>query len=1067
MEDEAVKNPTTVLPLSETTLMNFGPITTNMSPPMKRNGRFPNTPPITIHTTHTCTDLGSSNAGFNSEDFSNKNRTDSVTQVSTDSVGETSLQTYPNLKKFRYDHPRQLVLGHLNVNSLRNKFIEIREMLKVSEIDILGLSETKLDDSFGQSTFHCPNYTAYRQDRDIHGGGIACYVSSALPHRRRDDLCVNELNFQSLVVEVIHQKTKFLVVVLYNPPSTPSNKLPEIFERLCNNVNTDSQTMFLTGDFNVNISNKQHALADVFQIHGLKNLIRGPTCFKSEENPSLVDLILTNQPQKVLSHFNHFIGISDFHSLVCIAMRLSRPRLEKRTITYRSYKHFNQSAYVHDLSSTPFHIANLFDDVDDQLWAYETLLHEVVNDHAPLKTKTVRGRHCPYMHNELRKAINVKGMLHRKYLRNRSRTSWEDYRRQRNKVTKMKRLSIQVYFNKHCDRPQNPNFWQVIRPFMGSSLHGGDNIQLQEGGSVISDGVLVCETFNDYFINAAANLSEPHGLALSQVEHITTHYKDHPSVNFIKTHASRNCPEVFTFRPVSQDAIYRKLIGLKTNKSTGYDQIPAKLIKAGAAVIQTPLTVIMNNSIASHKFPDLLKHGEIVPVFKSKNALSKTCYRPVTILTSVSKVFEAVMCDQITTHMEDMMSTHLAAYRKRYSCSNVLFRCVENWKNALDNNESVACILMDLSKAFDCIPHALLIAKLQAYNFSRNSCELVKSYLTNRRQRVKLGSTRSSWRTLERGVPQGSLTGPLLFNVFLNDLVMQLADKCDIFNYADDNSLSFHHHDPTMIKNVLESACSAALDWFDLNHMRANPDKFQAIVLSRQPNTMLPLLKFRVKDATISPDPCVKLLGVLLDNKLSFSPHITTLCKRTARQIGALRRVAPQLTSDVRMKLHDTFIMSNLIYSSSAWFECSKTSRWKLEKVHERAMRVATNDYMTPYKDLLKKTNRCSLYVQHLRTFIELVYKILHDEAPPIDSNFFQVQKVTHNLRDRCMLAKPKFSTINYGFHSLRYQGPHLWNQLPYNIKHPDDFVLFKSKLKSWSPSCSCGSCILCILCNT
>ena len=892
--------------------------------------------------------------------------------------------------------------------------------------------------------------------------GIACGVSSALPHRRRDDLCVNELNFQSLAVELIHQKTKFLVVVLYNPPSTPSDKLKDIFERLCNKSSNDSQAVFFLSGFNVNVMNKEHILADVFQIHGLKNLIRGPTCFKSKDNPSLVDLILTNQPQKVLSTFNHFIGISDFHSLVCIAMRLSRPRPEKRTFTYRSYKHFSESAYVRDLSATPFHIANMFDDVDDQLWAYETLLHDVVNDHAPLKTKTVRGKHCPYMHNELRKAINVKGMLHRKHLRRRTRASWEDYRRQRNKVTKMKRQSIQAYFNKHCDKPQNPNFWNVIRPFMGSSVHGGDNIQLQEGGSVISNRKLVCETFNNHFINAAADLSEPYGLSLSRVEDITTHYKDHPSITFIGTQESRDSSEVFNFNPVDQEVVYRKLIGLKTNKSTGYDKVPAKLIKAGAAVIQSPLTVIMNNSITSHKFPDLLKYGEIVPVFKNKNPLSKTCYRPVTILTSVSKVFEAILCEQVSTFMEDKMSVHMAAYRKRYSCSNVLFRCVENWKYALDNNESVACILMDLSKAFDSIPHALLIAKLRAYNFSIDSCELMRSYLTNRKQRVKLEPARSSWQTLQRGVPQGSLTGPLLFNVFLNDLVIQLAEKCDIFNYADDNSLSFHHRDLTTIKNTLESACNDALDWFDLNLMKANPDKFQAIVLSRRTDAMPSLLKFCVKDTKISPDHCVKLLGVVLDDKLSFSSHITALCKRTARQIGALRRVAPLLNCDVRMKLHDTFIMSNMIYSSTAWFECSKTSRWKLEKVHERALRVATNDYLTPYKELLKKTNRCSLVVQHMRTFMELVNKVLHNEAPPIDSDFFKMQKMTYDLRDGRMLVKPEFNTINYGFHSLRYQGPHLWNQLPLQVKILEDSVQFKSNLKSWSPNCSCGSCILC-----
>jgi len=596
---------------------------------------------------------------------------------------------------------------------------------------------------------------------------------------------------------------------------------------------------------------------------------------------------------------------------------------------------------------------------------------------------------------------------------------------------------------------------------MGSGVEGGDNIQLQENGLVISDSQLICETFNDFFINAAADSSEPDALSLNQVENIVAHYQNHASVDFIKAQTSQNCSEVFTFRPLSQDIIYRKLINLKSKKSTGYDQIPAKLLKAGAAILQSPLTAIINNSINSDKFPDSLKHGEIVPIFKSKNSLSKTCYRPVTILTSESKVFEAVMCDQIMTFMEYKMSTLIAAYRKRYSCNNVLVRLVENWKHALDNDEMVACILMDLTKAFDSIPHALLIAKLHAYNFSTNSCEFVRSYLTNRKQRVKLGPARSSWQTLQRGVPQGSITGPLLFNIFLNDLVLQLADKCDVFNYADDNSLSFHHHDLKIIKTTLESASNDALNWFDANLMKANPEKFQAIVLTRRPNASPPDLAFCIKDATISPEPCVKLLGVKLDDKLNFTPHISALCKKTARLIGALRRVAPLLADDVRMKLHDTFITSNMIYSSSAWFVCSKTSRWKLEKVHERALRVATNDYTTPYKDLLKQKNKCSLYVQHMRTFMELVYKVLHECMPPIDSDLFTIKKVTHNFRDNCLLAKPQFNTVNFGLNSLRYQGPHLWNQLPSSTKN-DSFTAFKSKIRCWTPRCCCGSCLLC-----
>ena len=168
----------------------------------------------------------------------------------------------------------------------------------------------------------------------------------------------------------------------------------------------------------------------------------------------------------------------------------------------------------------------------------------------------------------------------------------------------------------------------------------------------------------------------------------------------------------------------------------------------------------------------------------------KKNYRPISILTSFSKIFEGIVCDQMMTYFDKILSPLLSAYRKKFSCHNVLIHCIEQWRKALDEGQIVATVLMDLSKAFDSLPHGLLLAKLNSYGVSMEACDFIRSYLGNRPQQVKIGQYKSSWKIINRGIPQGSLTGPMLFNFFLNDIFYYLNTN-NICNYADDNTLFF------------------------------------------------------------------------------------------------------------------------------------------------------------------------------------------------------------------------------------------------------------------------------------
>ena len=265
---------------------------------------------------------------------------------------------------------------------------------------------------------------------------------------------------------------------------------------------------------------------------------------------------------------------------------------------------------------------------------------------------------------------------------------------------------------------------------------------------------------------------------------------------------------------------------------------------------------------------------------------------------------------------------------------------------------------MDLSRAFDKMPHALLIAKLHAYGLSEDACNLIINYLRNRRHRVKITGTCSKWATINRGVPQGSVLGPLLFNIFLNDL-FYVNMGSEIANYADDNRLYFEDKCYDVFKSVLENDVISATAWFDNNYMCANPDKFQSIILSRDGQQSLSI---SVQDNMILSDITIKVLGVTLDNRLKFDKHASSLYIKASRQINVLKRISNYLDENCRILIFKFFISSNFSYCPASWMFCGKTNLIKLEKLEERALRFVSRDTTSPYDSFLE--------IQHLHTIV-------------------------------------------------------------------------------------------------
>ena len=353
---------------------------------------------------------------------------------------------------------------------------------------------------------------------------------------------------------------------------------------------------------------------------------------------------------------------------------------------------------------------------------------------------------------------------------------------------------------------------------------------------------------------------------------------------------------------------------------------------------------------------------------------------------------------------------------------------------SLDNGHVAGGIFMDLSSAFDCLPHDLLVSKLRAYGLSDSACSLIGSYISNRKQRVKINTTKSEWMSITKGVPQGSILGPLLFNVFVNDLFM-FIDKCRLYNYADDNSLVYDAMDVISLMECLKHDAHNAIKWFDSNGMKVNPDKFQLMILS--PRDQLPDLTLCLSDnVTLKSQRNIKLLGINIDDRLTFSDHVSTSCKKSARQLNALARLSKYIDTRSKRILFNSFVKSNFTFSPLSWHFCGKANAMKMEKIQERALRIIYKDYESTYEDLIALGNTNTLLETRLKLLLLEVFKCVKGVNVPFLNRLFEVKDIPYSMRDSYKLVQPKRKSVKYGIRAISYLGDKLWNDLPPEYKH-------------------------------
>ena len=324
---------------------------------------------------------------------------------------------------------------------------------------------------------------------------------------------------------------------------------------------------------------------------------------------------------------------------------------------------------------------------------------------------------------------------------------------------------------------------------------------------------------DEYYLSDTENLSDPVEIAIRKFE-------NHPSVQAIKENISVN--QDFCFSNTDVSNILKQTTALNNKKNGTFGNIPTKLLKEVSDICSPALNDIWNNEIITQKsFPNNLKLADVTPVFKKEDTSLLENYRPVSVLPVVSKIYERIM--QILEPIDKHLYPHLCGCRKGHSTQAALISMLEKWKLSIDNKGFAGGVLMDLSKAFDTRNHPLLLAKLHAYGCSKQDLAIICSYLSNRKQRMEINNVFSSWKNLILGVPQGSVLGPLLFNIYLNELFFFLKDV-GICNFADDTTTYISDKSLENVLKSLEKNSMLAIRWFENNYMKLNTDKCRLIL---------------------------------------------------------------------------------------------------------------------------------------------------------------------------------------------------------------------------------------------
>ena len=577
------------------------------------------------------------------------------------------------------------------------------------------------------------------------------------------------------------------------------------------------------------------------------------------------------------------------------------------------------------------------------------------------------------------------------------------------------------------------NTWKIIKEAMNTS-ENISKIPKMKWGNVISEKPIdIAETFNKYFSSIGKNLAQ----------------NIHPSSKQFNDFLGAPNPNSIFFVSTHREEIFKIVCDLHDKKSSGFDGIDNCLLKSIIIHVVDPIVHIMNLSISTGVVPDNMKIAKVVPVYKKGDKSDVNNYRPISLLTSISKVLERIIYNRTFRFLQshDVFADYQFGFRENHSTSHALLSFVEKATQALDKFCHMVGIFLDFSKAFDTINHEILLNKLYHYGIRGKALEWFRSYLSNRKQFVTFNNVNSQMLNIDCGVPQGSLLGPLLFIIYINDF-HRSSKTLSFILFADDSNLFFSHPDPLILLRTLNSELIEVSHWIKANKLSLNITKSKFMIFSNSIETLPG--EVYINDIPLEQVSSIKFLGIHVDNKLTWKDHVNVICKTISRNIGVINRLKHFLPSSTLLMLYSSLILPYLNYGILVW---GNTHQFLLEKIlllQKKSLRVIYT--LNPrahteelfYDNKLLKIN--DLYLFQLGQFM---FKYNSNKLPHIFDRIFCRNDTVHNYPTRRSneYHLPLLRTI-LAQNTFVFTGPRFWNSLDNTIRDALTLPSFKSKLK-------------------
>ena len=471
------------------------------------------------------------------------------------------------------------------------------------------------------------------------------------------------------------------------------------------------------------------------------------------------------------------------------------------------------------------------------------------------------------------------------------------------------------------------------------------------------------------------------------------------------------------------------------SKSPGLDDIDVRLLKTAAPIICKSLSFICNLSLATSVFPSEWKKAKVVPIFKAGNKCSVENYRPISILSIISKIIERAVHDQIYSFMvdNDFLSSSQSGFRSQFSTATTLIDVQDYILNNMDRGNVTGAIFLDLEKAFDTVDHSLLIKKLKKYGIRGNELNWFKSYLDNRMQSVKVGSSISDLKHIDIGIPQGSILGPLLFIIFVNDLPDNV--NCKTVMYADDTSLLVSSPDPISLQNSLNDNMCNIAKWFKANKLTLNLTKTKFMLFGSTNNlNKFCNISLLFDGVSIEKVDHFKYLGVIFDSNLTWSHHIEFISSNVSKRCGLIRRVKYHLPDCIIKKLAESLVMPHFDYCCHTWSNCSLHLSNRLQvQMNNLARIILSADIRTSVNSMMTVLNWHKLEQRWNNQILVMLFKCLTGKAPEYLCSKFDFTHSVHGYATRGNSSNSlviPHSKTNSGMRTFHARAAHLWNDI-------------------------------------